>query len=153
MPDSRHPLLARFSPRAVGLAAAVITVLIWTAFILIARASNDPARGGVLTPYDILYCRIVGASVILLPLGAWLVHRDRARGIRGSSWLRLSPLPGHITIKTGLFGGLLYALLAYSGFVYAPAVHASVLLPGSLPLWTSVLALWCRLGLRKNNRG
>ena len=126
----------------VGIAAAVITVLIWTAFILIARASNDPARGGVLTPYDILYCRILGASLILLPLGAWLVHRDRARGIRGASWLRVSPLPGHITIKTGFFGGLLYALLAYSGFVDAPAVHASVLLPGSLPLWTALLALW-----------
>lgn len=142
MTDARHPLLARFSPRAVGLAAAVITVLIWTSFILIARASNDPARGGLLTPFDIAYCRIVGASLILLPLGAWLVRRDRARGIRGSSWLRVSPLPGHITIKTGVFGGLLYALLAYSGFVYAPAVHASVLLPGSLPLWTALLAMW-----------
>jgi drug/metabolite transporter (DMT)-like permease len=142
MPDSRHPFLARFSPRTVGIVAAVVTVLIWTSFILIARASNDPARGGLLTPYDIVYCRILGASLILLPLGAWLVHQDRARGIRGASWLRVSPLPGHITIKTGFFGGLMYALLAYSGFVYAPALHASVLLPGSLPLWTALLAMW-----------
>ena len=142
MSDTRPPFLARFSHRTVGIAAAVITVLIWTSFILIGRASNDSARGGVLTPYDIVYCRILGASLILLPLGAWLVRQDRARGIRGSSWLRVSPLPGHITIKTGFFGGLLYALLAYSGFVYAPAVHASVLLPGSLPLWTALLAMW-----------
>ena len=40
-----------------------------------------------------------------------------------------------------LFGGLLYAMLAYNGFAFAPAAHASVLMPGSLPLWTSLLAL------------
>ena len=142
MPDSRHPALARFSHRTVGIAAAVVTVLIWTLFILIARASSDPARGGVLTPFDIAYCRILGASLILLPWGGWLVRQDRARGEPGSSWLGVSPLPGHITVKLGFFGGLLYALLAYSGFVYAPAMHASVLLPGSLPLWTALLAIW-----------
>jgi len=142
MPDSHHPLLARFSPRAVGMAAAFVTVLVWTSFILVARASNDPARGGLLTPFDIAYCRILGASLILLPWGAWLVRQDRARGIIGASWLRLSPLPAHITFKLGLFGGLLYALLAYSGFVHAPALHASVLMPGSLPLWTALLAMW-----------
>jgi drug/metabolite transporter (DMT)-like permease len=36
---------------------------------------------------------------------------------------------------------MLYAMLAYSGFFFAPAAHASVLMPGSLPLWTSLLAL------------
>ena len=61
MPTSPS-FLSRFSPRTVGLAAAVVTVLIWTSFILIARASADPARGGLLTPFDIAFCRIVGAS-------------------------------------------------------------------------------------------
>lgn len=135
-------LLSRFSPRAIGLAAAVITVLIWTAFILIARASADPARGHLLTPFDIAYCRIVGAGLILLPWGAWLVRQDRARGVHDASWLGIAPLPMRITVPVGFFGGLLYALLAYSGFAYAPALHASVLLPGSLPLWTALLALW-----------
>ncbi|MDD2918939.1 DMT family transporter [Rhodoferax sp.] len=132
----------RFSPRTIGIGAAVITVLIWTSFILIARASADPARGGVLTPLDIAWCRIVGAALILLPWGAYLVHQDRTRGITSASWLRLSPLPRRITISVGFFGGLLYALLAYSGFAHAPALHASVLMPGSLPLWTALLAAW-----------
>jgi drug/metabolite transporter (DMT)-like permease len=140
--SSPFPFLSRFSPRTVGLVAAVVTVLIWTSFILIARASSDPARGGVLTPFDIAYCRILGASLILLPWGAWLVRQDRAQGLLGASWLRVSPLPGHITVKVGFFGGLLDALLAYSGFVHAPALHASVLMPGSLPLWTALLAIW-----------
>ena len=135
------PALPRFSPRTIGLASALITVLIWTSFIIIARASADPTRGGTLTPFDIAFCRIVGASLILLPWGWWLVRRDRARGVGESSLLGISPLSLKVTARVGLFGGLLYALLAYSGFVYAPAGHASVLLPGSLPLWTALLSV------------
>jgi drug/metabolite transporter (DMT)-like permease len=135
-PASRGAL----SPRAIGIAAAVITVVIWTSFILIARASADPARGGTLTPLDMAWCRIVGASLILLPLGWWRVRQDRVNGAGQSSLWGLSPLPLKVTAKVGFFGGLLYALLAYRGFVYAPAAHASVLMPGSLPLWTALLA-------------
>ncbi len=142
MPQTPRHLLSRLSPRTIGIAAAVVTVLIWTSFILIARASADPARGHVLTPLDIAFCRILGAGLILLPWGAWLVRQDRARGMVGASWLGMSPLPMRITVPVGFFGGLLYALLAYNGFAYAPALHASVLLPGSLPLWTALLALW-----------
>ncbi|MDO9165963.1 MAG: DMT family transporter [Rhodoferax sp.] len=137
--SSRHSSRG-FSPRTIGLAAAVVTVLIWTSFILIARASADPARGGTLTPFDIAFCRIVGAALVLLPWGFWLVRRDRALGVGQSSLLGLSPLSLRVTATVGLFGGLLYALLAYSGFVFAPALHASVLMPGSLPLWTAILA-------------
>ncbi|MDD5028368.1 MAG: DMT family transporter [Rhodoferax sp.] len=142
MPQNHRPFLQRFSPRAVGMTAAVVTVLIWTSFILIARVSTDPARAPALTPFDIAYCRILGAAMILLPWGAWLVQQDRRRGIHHTSWLGLSPLPMRVTLSTGFFGGLLYATLVYSGFSYAPALHASVLLPGSLPLWTALLAWW-----------
>lgn len=135
------PILPRFSPRAVGVAAAVVTVIIWTSFIIIARASADPSRGGALTPFDIAFCRVLGASLILLPWGLWLTRRDRLRGVGHASLWGLSPLSLRLTATVGLFGGLLYAMLAYSGFVFAPAAHASVLMPGSLPLWTALLAL------------
>jgi drug/metabolite transporter (DMT)-like permease len=59
----------------------------------------------------------------------------------GSLW-GLSPLPLRTTLLTGVLGGLVYGVLAYSGFVFAPAAHASVLMPGSLPLWTALLAVW-----------
>ena len=121
----------RFSPRTVGLAAAVVTVVIWTSFIVIARASAQRTLG----PFDIALARIVGASIVLLPWGFWLVRSGRLQG-----WLGLSPLSFRITALTGVFGGLLYAVLAYAGFFYAPAAHASVLMPGSLPLWTTLLA-------------
>ncbi len=128
------------SPKTVGLVAAAITVTIWTAFIVIARASAK----GSLTPFDIALARIIGASLVLVPLGWWLVRRDRADPGRpdagASSFLGLSPLSLRVTALTGVFGGLAYAMLAYSGFFYAPAAHASVLMPGSLPLWTTLLA-------------
>jgi drug/metabolite transporter (DMT)-like permease len=57
------------------------------------------------------------------------------------SLMGLSPLSLRITALTGLFGSMLYTMLVYSGFFFAPAAHASVLMPGSLPLWTSLLAI------------
>jgi len=132
---------AALSPKAVGVIAAVVTVVIWTSFIVIARASADPARGGVLNPFDIVYARIWGASLILLPWGWWLVRRDRRTQPWAGSLLGLSPLPLRQTLVAGMFGGVLYGMLAYSGFVFAPAAHASVLMPGSLPLWTALLAV------------
>ena len=157
MPGVDNPGMLFFrslSPRTVGIASAVVTVIIWTAFIIIARATTDPARGAVMTPFDIVLARIIGAGLVLLPWGWWLVQRDRADARRArataghhavpreSSLFGLSPLPLRITVLVGVFGGVLYGMLAYSGFVYAPAAHASVLMPGSLPFWTSVLAVW-----------
>lgn len=130
------------SPRAVGISAALITIFIWTFFIVIARATTDPARGATMLPLDIVLARIIGAGLVLVPLGWWLVQRDRRLGnAQVSSMFGFSPLSLQITALIGLFGGVLYGMLAYSGFVYAPAAHASVLMPGSLPLWTSLLAV------------
>ena len=129
----------RFSPRAVGLASALVTVLIWTAFIVIARASAQRT----LSPFDIAFLRIVGASVVLMPWALWRARRERRSpaGFSGSLG-GLSPLPLRPTLVLGLFGGLAYAVLAYSGFFFAPAAHGSVLMPGSLPLWASLLSIW-----------
>ena len=128
----------QFSARTVGLAAAAVTVLIWTSFIVIARAS----AAHTLLPLDIALMRILGASSVLLPWAWWRMRAERARGERVGSLWGLSPLPLRITVQAGFFGGLLYAVLAYAGFFFAPAAHASVLMPGSLPLWTTLLALW-----------
>ena len=126
----------RFSSKTVGLASAVITVFIWTGFIVIARASAS--RG--LLPLDIALARILGASAVLLPWAWWLMRPARLAGEKVGSLWGLSPLPLRQTVQTGILGGFLYAILAYTGFVYAPATHASVLMPGSLPLWTTLLA-------------
>jgi len=133
-------LFKSLSPRAAGIIAALVTIVIWTSFIVIARATADPARGGALNPFDIALARLLGAGAVLLPLGWIMVRRDRARGTGASSMFGLSPLSLRVTATVGLFGGVMYAMLVYNGFVYAPAGHAAVLLPGSLPLWTAFLA-------------
>lgn len=127
----------KLSPRALGLSAAVVTVLIWSSFIVVARASAAHR----LLPLDIGFLRIIGAGCVLLPWGWWLMRAQRQAGERVGSLMGLSPLPLRITALAGLFGSMLYAMLAYSGFFFAPAAHASVLMPGSLPLWTSLLAI------------
>ena len=127
----------KLSPRALGLTCAVLTVLIWSSFIVVARASAAQN----LLPLDIGFLRVIGAGCVLLPWGWWLMRTQRQSGEKVGSLMGLSPLPLRITFVAGFFGSMLYAMLAYSGFFYAPAAHASVLMPGSLPLWTSLLAI------------
>ena len=141
-PPLAAPAASRLSGRTIGLLAALVTVLIWTSFIVIARASTDPARGALLLPLDMGMARICGAFAVLAPWGWWLTRHDRAAGVVGAySFGGLSPLPFRMTVLIGFFGGALYATFAYSGFAFAPAAHGSVLLPGGLPLWTSLLAV------------
>ena len=125
----------KLSPSALGLTTAVVTVLIWSSFIVVARAS----AAHNLLPLDIGFLRIIGAGCVLMPWGWWLMRSQRQSGERVGSLMGLSPL--RITALAGLFGSMFYAMLAYSGFFFAPAAHASVLMPGSLPLWTSLLAI------------
>ena len=120
----------KLSPRSAGLVSAVVTVLIWTSFIVIARASASHS----LLPLDIAFLRILGAGSVLLPWGWWLLRKQRSTGDKVGSLWGLSPLPWRVTAIAGVFGSMLYAMLAYSGFFFAPAAHASVLMPGSLPL-------------------
>lgn len=134
--NSLHSAPRQLSPKAVGILAAVVTILIWSSFIVIARAS---AKGSLL-PLDMVFLRFVGAGVVLLPWGWWLVRSQQISS--RSSWLGLSPYAFKLTALVGTIGGVGYAMLAYSGFFFAPAAHASVLLPGTLPLSTALVAVW-----------
>ncbi len=129
----------QLSKRTLGIACAIITVAIWTSFIIIARAMAHKT----LTPLDIAFVRMVGAGIVMVPWGWWWVRRARDRAEPGAAemWLGLSPYPWRITAVAGMLAAVLYASLAYSGFLYAPAAHASVLMPGMLPLWTTLIAL------------
>lgn len=126
----------QFSKRTLGIASAIITVAIWSGFIVIARAMAQKT----LTPFDIGFVRFVGAAIVMLPWGYWWVRKQRLANPDFKSWLGLSPYGFRFTALIGMIAGVLYASLAYSGFLFAPAAHASVLMPGSLPLWTTLLA-------------
>ena len=140
---------AGLSPKTVGIIAAVVTILIWSSFIVIARASVK----GSLMPLDMVFLRFIGAGVVLLPWGWWIVRNQRRTASlpaperlpfmpSAQTWLGLSPYDFKLTALVGAVGGVGYAMLAYSGFFFAPAAHASVLLPGTLPLSTALVAMW-----------
>ena len=134
------------SPALAAAMYAALTIVIWVGFIIIARGSAH----GSLTSLDIATLRVLGASSALVPAGIWINHLRRAQSADEpqkleSSFGGISPLGLKLTVQMGISGGFLYAVFSYSGFFYAPAAHASVLLPGSLPLWTSLLA-WIIIG-------
>lgn len=114
----------------VGIACAIGVLAIWTSFILIARVSAK----GHLSPFDIAFVRFAFSGLIVLPLvffrGRWLLAQ-------------LAPDP-RLALARGAalaaVAGIGYCSLAYSGFFFAPVSHAAVLLPGSLPLYTALLA-------------
>ncbi len=124
------------SKNTIGVLAAVITIAIWSGFIIIARAMAFKT----LTPFDIVFARLIGAGCVLVPWGIWWVRRARARDPDAQSWLGIAPVPFRLAATIGIFGGVAYPLIAYTGFFYAPAAHAAVLMPGFLPLWTALLA-------------
>jgi drug/metabolite transporter (DMT)-like permease len=139
------------SPRTTGLLAALVTVAAWTSFIVGSKALALRS----LQPLDVAVVRVLFASAILLPWG-WLLCRRRAAVVGGAgragTWLGLSPLRFRTSAWLGLLGGLAFPLCAYHAFLFAPASHGSVLMPGLLPLWTavlSVLVLRERLGLQR----
>jgi drug/metabolite transporter (DMT)-like permease len=127
----------RLSPKTVGIASAVITIAVWTSFIVVARFMALKS----LAPLDIVLCRIVGAALVLLPWGYFMVRKMRAANPAADTSLWISPLPLKLTVTLGLFGGVGYAVLAYSAFTFAPAAHGSVLMPGLLPLSTALLSV------------
>lgn len=115
--------------RWIGAACALAVLAIWTSFILIARTSAKLA----LTPFDIAFLRFLFSGLVALPFVLWRRQALRS-GLGGAeAWKRGALL--------AFFAGVGYCGFAYSGFFFAPAAHAAVLLPGSLPLWTAVAAV------------
>ena len=55
------------SNRTIGIASAIITVAIWSGFIVVARAMAHKT----LTPFDIAFVRLIGAGAVMLPWGWW----------------------------------------------------------------------------------
>jgi drug/metabolite transporter (DMT)-like permease len=114
----------------IGIGCAVGVLVIWTSFILIARVSAK----GHLSPFDIAFVRFAFSGLIALPVvflrGGWLLEQLAPDP-------RLALQRGAALVATA---GIGYCSFAYSGFFFAPVSHAVVLLPGSLPLYTAVLA-------------
>ncbi len=107
---------------AIGLGAAAAILVIWTGFILLTRLG---ARS-TFQPADLLALRVGIAGVVMAP---FLVR------------LGLGGLQLWQGLIMALLAGIGFGGFAYNAFALAPVSHAAVLMTGSLPLQTSILAM------------
>ena len=108
---------------------AICVVFFWSGWIVISRLGVT----GHLTVYDLTGLRHGIGAAVALPYIIW-----------SRAWRGLTPFR---TLILTLTAGAPYALLSYSGFVYAPAAHGGVFLNGCLPIFTTLIA-WIWLGQR-----
>lgn len=121
--------------RWLGGASALTVLTIWTSFILVARGSATRT----LTAWDIVWLRFVFSGLLALVLFTWrgaALRQALAQSAAGDARTALQRAGA-----LALLAGVGYCTLAYSGFFFAPVAHAAVLLPGSLPLWTTIFAV------------
>ena len=102
-----------------GLLAAVFILVIWSGFIVFARAG---VLSG-LTPYDVAALRRIVAGVLTLPFAiAW--------------WPRNLPLK--VQALLALAGpGAIYSMMMFAGLANASAAYGGVFANGALPIFTT----------------
>ncbi|CAN5243002.1 hypothetical protein BH10PSE8_BH10PSE8_00290 [soil metagenome] len=125
----------------VGIGCGLLTSLIWGVQAVVSRQSV--ADG--MTAADVTILRFAVASLVLLPLA---LRRMRPFPVGRLGWRRS-------LILTALAGAP-YALVLVGGAAFAPALHASVIVPGLIPVMTVALGFavtgdrpgpWRMLGL------
>jgi drug/metabolite transporter (DMT)-like permease len=118
--------MSKMSDRSRGLLFAASAALIWCFFILLSRLSARADFNG----FDLGFLRFSAAALSVLPI---LLLRGKGPHFAGVTPAR--------AVVLALFGGAGFSGLAYTGFMFAPAAHAAVLMTGILPLPTALVAL------------
>ncbi len=119
---SHHPLSFYFMN--LGYLSITVTLLIWASFFLSLKggANSD------LTPADIALTRFLIPALVLLPI-VW----------KARSAIAVVPT----RYLTGMFvgSGLPYLLVAGTAMQFVPVSHGSALVPGTLPLFVTGIAV------------
>jgi drug/metabolite transporter (DMT)-like permease len=109
--------------RAFGLIAALLTVTIWAAFLIVTRFAVQDN----FTVEEVLIMRLVPGALAMIPL---MMKFDLLP--RGQSW------PRAIILMVG--ASAIFPYIVSSGLAYAPASDGGALAPGILPFWTAMAA-------------
>ncbi|MEP3333246.1 DMT family transporter [Sedimentitalea sp.] len=109
--------------RALGLAAALATVMIWAAFMLVTRFAVQ----GSFTVEELLVLRLLPGALVMAPV-MWRL------GVipTGQSWPRAAMLM--------VGASAVFPYVVSKGLAYAPASDGGALAPGMLPFWTALAA-------------
>ena len=108
-----------------GYLLAAVTILIWAGFVVVSRVAGKSG----LTPFDVTALRVGTAALVLSP---WWVPRLLNPALRQLRWYQSAIFAA--------LAGVGYPLLAYGGFVYAPASHGAVLISGTMPFFSTIFA-------------
>ena len=138
--ESAHPALQAtglhiaLRHRAIGLAAILLTVVIWSGWILATRYSAKTDLGAI----DIGLLRYGLPAAALAPV-----------------WWRCRPLPRKVPLWPLVIiiagSGAPFLLIAAAGMRFAPAAEIGALLPGTMPLWAALIG--AVLGTARFGRG
>jgi drug/metabolite transporter (DMT)-like permease len=120
------------SPKLQYWFEALAVVLIWTAFIVLARF----AVKRTFTPYDLMFLRFGFAAGISACIVAWRLKQGE-KPFNGTPFYQM--------LWLGFFGGVGMTVVAFIAFSFAPAAHGAVLMPGTLP-FSAALFGWAILG-------
>nr|WP_295082377.1 DMT family transporter [uncultured Roseateles sp.] len=107
----------------LGWAALALTLCIWAAFFISLRAGARAA----LPPVELALLRFGPAGLLLAPL----LWTRRAR---------FAAVPARLLLLVVAGAGLPYFLIAGWGMRHAPVADGATLIPGTLPLFTALLA-------------
>lgn len=110
----------------LGHLAIFVTIILWSGFFISLKggANSD------LTSADIALARFLLPTILLLPVVINARHQ-----------IKKVPIKYLIGIFIG--SGLPYLLVASHAMQYAPVAHASALIPGTLPLFVTGIAITC----------
>lgn len=111
---------------ALGYAAIITTLFLWSGFFLSLRGGAISA----LQPADIALTRFFIPALVLLPFVL-------------KSMDKVSAVPNKYLIGIVIGSGLPYLLVAGTAMHFAPVAHGSALIPGTLPLFVSAIAVIC----------
>lgn len=103
----------------------MFAISIWVGWILLTRYGVTTT----LSPYDICALRFACAGILLAPViyrQGWGICK-----VGLAKWLVIVSC-----------AGVPYVLIASSGLQFAPAAHAGALVPGTMPLWAALLAMF-----------
>jgi len=107
----------------LGITFGVLVASLWSGWMVVSRygATHD------LTVPDITFLRFLAAGLVTLPF-----FFARWPEIRRIGWRGL--------LIMGAFGGVPYSLVSVGGMGLAPTAQAAVVIPGSLPVFATLLA-------------
>ncbi len=106
-----------------GYAFALGAAIIWSGFILVSRLGGTSD----LNAFDVIAIRYLSCSLIVLPFW-WFKFRFNLFNVK--------------LITCSLVGGLGFALFTFHGFQLASAAQAAILLPGLMPIFILIFAVW-----------